>query len=102
LKPLEAMAMGLTVLASDVGGQAELVTHDGTGVLFPAESADSFVAQAVRVGADVGKRRALGATAREFVVRERRWGDLVGRYTGVYLGPPARAIRPIPRPVPHR
>ena len=36
LKPLEAMAMGKPVLGSDVGGLAELVKHDVTGMLFAA------------------------------------------------------------------
>src|SRR5262249_35233772 len=35
LKPLEAMAMGKPVLASDVGGLKELVSHETTGLLFP-------------------------------------------------------------------
>jgi PEP-CTERM/exosortase A-associated glycosyltransferase len=36
LKPLEAMAMGKVVVASDVGGHRELIEHHVDGVLFPA------------------------------------------------------------------
>jgi PEP-CTERM/exosortase A-associated glycosyltransferase len=46
LKPLEAMAQGKLVAASDVGGHRELVTDGETGVLFapddPAACADSL------------------------------------------------------------
>jgi PEP-CTERM/exosortase A-associated glycosyltransferase len=83
LKPLEAMAMGMTVLASDVGGQAELVTHDRTGLLFRAESVDSLIEQVLRA-ADADCRRRLGAAAREFVVEERRWPQVVARYAPLY------------------
>ncbi len=37
LKPLEAMAQGRIVAASDVGGHRELITDGVTGVLFPAD-----------------------------------------------------------------
>ena len=34
LKPLESMAMGKAVLASDVGGHKELIDNERTGMLF--------------------------------------------------------------------
>ena len=36
LKPLEAMAQGRLLVASDVGGHRELIRHGETGVLFKA------------------------------------------------------------------
>ena len=38
LKPLEAMAMGKALVASDVGGHRELIQHNETGLLFSAGS----------------------------------------------------------------
>ena len=37
LKPVEAMAEGRLVIASDVGGHRELIDDETTGFLFPAD-----------------------------------------------------------------
>lgn len=84
LKPLEAMAMGRPVLASDVGGHRELIRHEATGLLFPAESQRAFVAQATRIGADPLLRKALGETARSYVLGERSWDRVVPMYVRIY------------------
>ena len=84
LKPLEAMAMSKPVVASDVGGHRELIEDDVTGLLFKAESARAFVAQAGRVGLDGALRDKLGAAAREFVVANRTWERIVPQYMDVY------------------
>ena len=76
--------MGCPVLASDVGGQAELIRHDVTGLLFPAESHDSLVAGAARLSGDPDTRARLGRQARQFVVEERGWKQVVGRYLPLY------------------
>jgi PEP-CTERM/exosortase A-associated glycosyltransferase len=84
LKPLEAMAMARSVLASDVGGQAELIDHDVTGVLFAGESRDSLVQAAAGLGADPERRARLGRQAREFVVAQRGWPQVINRYLPLY------------------
>ena len=62
---LEAMAAGCPVIATDVGGVSELVTHDQTGVLVPPDDFDALVAAVRRVAEDEGVRRRLSANARE-------------------------------------
>jgi len=84
LKPLEAMAMSKPVLASDVGGLRELIQHEATGLLFPAESQQAFVTQAVRAGSNPGLRATLGNSARRYVASERAWEGLVSRYLKLY------------------
>ena len=71
-------------LASDVGGQAELIRHDVTGLLFPADSRESLVAGAARLGADPVTRARLGLEARRFVLAERSWTQVVSRYLPLY------------------
>ena len=84
LKPLEAMAMGKPVLASDVGGLKEMVSHEVNGLLFPAESSDAFVEAGARLGNDPGFVASLGQRARASVLEERTWPQIVSRYLPAY------------------
>jgi len=84
LKPLEAMGMGKTVLASDVGGHRELIEHNKTGLLFRAGSRDDFLRQAVRAAQDAELRATIGESARHYVVSERAWPQVVSRYRSIY------------------
>ena len=84
LKPLEAMAQGCLVVASDVGGHRELVQHGRTGLLFRAGDAQSL-AQTVLALLQVPDSWApLRREARAFVERERSWAASVARYAPVY------------------
>ncbi|MFN3727590.1 MAG: TIGR04063 family PEP-CTERM/XrtA system glycosyltransferase [Allosphingosinicella sp.] len=84
LKPLEAMAQGKLVVASDVGGHRELIEDGVTGTLFPAGD-PAALANAL---ADLFDRRdgwdERRETARRFVERERNWADNVANYEPVY------------------
>lgn len=84
LKPLEAMAMERPVLASDVGGQAELIEDGVTGLLFAAESREALVAGAARLAGDIEARARLGRQAREHVVGQRTWPKVVAGYAPLY------------------
>jgi len=84
LKPLESMAMGKAVLASDVGGHRELIDDGKTGVLFKAENPEDFVMQAARLAGDHHLRARLGEAGRCFVSNERSWDKLAKRYVEIY------------------
>jgi len=86
LKPLEGMAMGIPVLASDIGGHAEMVSDGETGLLFKAESPDSLVDQAGRLAREPNLRTQLRTSARRWVETERTWERIVARYLPVYGG----------------
>jgi PEP-CTERM/exosortase A-associated glycosyltransferase len=84
LKPLEAMAQGRLLVASDVGGHKELIRDGETGVLFKAGSADAL-SQAVLSLLDQRERwPALRAAGRRFVETERNWARSVARYREPY------------------
>jgi PEP-CTERM/exosortase A-associated glycosyltransferase len=84
LKPLEAMALGKPILASDVGGIRELVEHEKTGLLFRAEDIQDFCRHARRLSEEEKLRRQLGERARQAAVQEKDWKVLVRRYERIY------------------
>jgi glycosyltransferase involved in cell wall biosynthesis len=61
---LEAMAAGLPVVATDVGGIAEAVVDGETGLLVPPGNPEALAAALERLVDDVELRRRLGAAAR--------------------------------------
>ncbi len=62
---IEAMARGLPVIASNVGGIPELVRSEHSGLLFDPEDARALVHAVTRLRDDVDLRAALGVRARE-------------------------------------
>ncbi len=84
LKPLEAMALQKAVLASGVGGMRELIEHEHTGLLFGAEDITTFCEQAERLLKAPGLRAQLGENAHRYVLREKDWNVLAGRYLDIY------------------
>jgi glycosyltransferase involved in cell wall biosynthesis len=67
LSTLEAMAAGLPVIATDVGGLAEQIAHLRTGVLVPPERPEEIAEWIVRLHDDPELRTLLGEAARAHV-----------------------------------
>jgi PEP-CTERM/exosortase A-associated glycosyltransferase len=86
LKPLEAMAQGRLMVASDVGGHKELIEDGQTGVLFRAGEADDLAAKVVDLLKNEAGWEAMKRNGRAFVESERNWTASVARYRGVYGG----------------
>ena len=84
LKPLEAMAQGKLVAASDVGGHRELITDGVNGTLFPADDprGAAKAIEAMFAARDTWEQRRQ--VAREFVEKERNWKKNIERYDPVY------------------
>ena len=93
LKPLEAMAMGKLVAASDVGGHRELIRDGYNGHLFAAGSSDALAARLIDLLQHPAAWDAVIANGRRFVERERTWRASVARYRDVYGGILARSRR---------
>ena len=84
LKPLEAMAQGRVLAASDVGGHLELIVDGKTGVLFKADDPQAL---ADKVGSLVDAQTEwpkLRDAGREYVETERNWKASVTRYKSIY------------------
>ena len=68
---VEAMACGVPVVASDVGGLAESVQDGVTGLLVPARRPDRIADAVSRLLTDPARRRRMGSAG---VLRARRYG----------------------------
>ena len=84
LKPLEAMAYGRMLVASDVGGHSELIRDGETGVLFPAGDARALSDAIEAVLAQRAEWPQRLARARRFVENERTWDRSVACCENVY------------------
>jgi PEP-CTERM/exosortase A-associated glycosyltransferase len=84
LKPLEAMAQGKLLMASDVGGHLELIQDKKTGVIFKSDNPDALVTEVLDLLSRQDRWPALRAAARNYVETERNWPVSVARYKDVY------------------
>ena len=84
LKPLEAMAQGKAVLASDVGGIRELVEPDIPCMLFQPDDIEDFFNKGSQLLSNERFRRDWGERGRQMVLREKDWRVLAMRYHAVY------------------
>jgi PEP-CTERM/exosortase A-associated glycosyltransferase len=84
LKPLEAMAQGRVLVASDVGGHRELIRDGVTGVIFRAGSSEALAHAVTSLLNQRDRWPAMRDRGRRFVEAERNWGDSVARYREVY------------------
>jgi PEP-CTERM/exosortase A-associated glycosyltransferase len=84
LKPLEAMAQGRLLVASDVGGHKELIRDGETGVLFRAGDAASLADAIVRLLGQRDRWPRLREQGRRFVESERTWETSVAGYRTVF------------------
>lgn len=84
LKPLEAMAQGRLVVASDVGGHRELIRDGKTGVLFKAGHVEDLEEAVKGLLANRDAWPGLRDNGRRFVDQERTWRSSVSRYRPVY------------------
>jgi glycosyltransferase involved in cell wall biosynthesis len=84
LKPLEAMAQGRLLVASDVGGHKELIRDGETGVLFRAGDAASLADAIIRLLGQRDRWPLLRDQGRRFVEQERTWATSVAGYRAVF------------------
>jgi sugar transferase (PEP-CTERM/EpsH1 system associated) len=83
---LEAMAAGLPVVASRVGGNPEIVGEECTGCLFNAGDVAALTAQLEQLTKYPALRQKLGLAARKRTEREFSLERMIGGYHDLYLG----------------
>jgi glycosyltransferase involved in cell wall biosynthesis len=84
LKPLEAMAQGRLVVASDVGGHKELIRDNETGRLFKANDSDDLAATVLDLLNQPNQWDKLREAGRLYVEQERNWTKSVSYYANIY------------------
>jgi PEP-CTERM/exosortase A-associated glycosyltransferase len=84
LKPLEAMAQGRLVVASDVGGHKELIEDRKNGYLFKANDVDALVSTVLGLVRQPEVWDALRVAGRAYVEQTRSWKESVSRYKKIY------------------
>jgi glycosyltransferase involved in cell wall biosynthesis len=95
---LEAQAMELPVVASNVHGIPDVVEGEGTGLLVPANDAGALAAALERLAGDTALRVEMGRAGRALVENRYRWEEncaqmerLYRQLVGGFAQGPARA-----------
>jgi glycosyltransferase involved in cell wall biosynthesis len=90
--PLEAMACGVPVVASAVGGLTDSVVDQQTGLLVPARDPAALASALGQLLADPAQRSALGAAGVDRARRRYSWRRVAAQTEAVYrrLTPDAR------------
>lgn len=81
---LEAMACGLPVIASNVGGLPEIVLHGKTGFLFKKGDSEEMAQYVCRLLDDKELRNTLGENARKHVEEKFTWESVAKETLNLY------------------
>ncbi len=81
---LEACASGIPVIATDVGGNSEIIAHGERGLVVPPGSVDAFGAAMTDLANDEATRRVMGSKAREWAANHGTLSTMADRYRAIY------------------
>jgi sugar transferase (PEP-CTERM/EpsH1 system associated) len=81
---LEAMAAGLPIVATDIGGNPEVVNDGETGMIVPAQDPDALSQAMAWVFEHPAEARRMGERGRERVRKEFSIDAMIGGYEQIY------------------
>ena len=81
---LEAMASGIPVVATNVGGNPELIIDGVTGLLVPSNDHKRFSENVIRILQDPVMAKKIGRAGRESVVERFGFNKMITEYVNVY------------------
>ena len=90
---MEAMAMRLPVVASDVGGIPELVDHERNGVLVPAGDERALAAAVLGLFRDPARANRLAWSARTTIESRYSFERMVREFEALYTGELSNSLR---------
>jgi len=90
---LEAMATGLPVVTSAVGGNLEVIVDGQSGILFPVGDAKALAGVLVRLSREPESRRKLGNAAIQRVNAKFSLDSMIRKYEEMYEGLARKGVR---------
>lgn len=84
---VEASAAALPIIATDVGGNAEIVQDGVTGLIVPALDVPALAAAMGRLGRDAPARQAMGEQGRAWALQEGSVQAMAAAYEALYRNP---------------
>lgn len=84
---VEASAAALPIIATDVGGNAEIVQQRVTGLIVPALDVAALAEAMGELGRDAGLRRTMGERGRTWALREGSVQAMAAAYEALYRNP---------------
>lgn len=81
---IEKMAMGLPLIVTDIGGNAEAVIDGHNGLVIPANDVAAFTAALIKMHADPTKVKEMGRKSRQLVEEKFTIGQMCRRHEMLY------------------
>lgn len=81
---LEAMACGLPVVATNIGGNRDIISSNVNGLLIPPGSPEAMAKMIMILWDNESLRKKIGGNARETILKKYTWDIVVNDFVNVY------------------